>query len=59
MGVILQPNLCKIIKEDMRCKKSEKQQNSETNQHTYKSFVNTSFGTPVKRLNETVTHHMA
>jgi len=34
MRVILQPNLCKIIKEDMRCKKSEKQQNSETNQHT-------------------------
>ena len=30
MRVILPPNLYKIIKEDMRCKKSEKQQNSET-----------------------------
>jgi len=31
MSAILPPNSCKIIKEDMRCKKSEKQQNSETN----------------------------
>jgi hypothetical protein len=31
MRAILPPNLCEIIKEDIRCKKSEKQQNNETN----------------------------